>query len=139
MLLLLSDEFLMFHRCSSVPRLANLLLSNPAILPFIHRSSFFMPNYGPLWFRARDAFVYSTKEVLLRSVVLSAIGIASNAEAYYDAMCRKSGVREDGAATSYRFSFAYSFAPDNDTVNYYTCSNLIQRVKTLYTSLPVDN
>lgn len=139
MLLLTSDQFLLFHPCQDVPRLTSLLLSNPSLCAFIHRASFFMPNYGPLWFRTRDAFVHSTKEVLLRSLVLSAMSIAINAEVYYDAMCRKSGVRENNTAKSYRFSFAYSFAPDSSTVDFYRCSDLIRRVKTLYSSLPMDS
>ena len=87
-MLLSSEQFLQFHDCPNVDALASLLLSNPRILGFIHRSSFSSPNYGPLWFRCKEEWTYSSKEILLLSARRSALSIASNAGFYYDAMLR---------------------------------------------------
>ena len=87
-MLLSSEQFLQFHDCLNVDALASLLLSNPRILGFIHRSSFSSPNYGPRWFRCKEDWTYSSKEILLLSARRSAMNIASNAGFYYDAMLR---------------------------------------------------
>lgn len=48
-----------------VPLLASLLESNIRILFFTRKYAFSDPNYGPLWFRCKEYFVSSPKEVRL--------------------------------------------------------------------------
>ena len=58
-----SDAFLMFHQIQSPYRLACLLRSLPSIVFFMKRSSYYQPNYGPLWFRCQEFITSSPKEV----------------------------------------------------------------------------
>lgn len=58
-----SDVFLAFHHVSSSVHLMNLLRSLTDMVYFIKRSSYFQPNYGPLWFRCQEYFSSSPKEV----------------------------------------------------------------------------
>lgn len=46
-----------------VPLLASLLESNIRILFFTRKYAFSDPNYGSLWFRCKEYFISSPKEV----------------------------------------------------------------------------
>lgn len=70
-----SDVFLTFHHVSSSIHLMHLLRSLTDMVYFIKRSSYFQPNYGPLWFRCQEYFSSSPKEVGVRR--LSHVGAVS--------------------------------------------------------------
>ena len=61
--LLTSDLFLALHKPSSPFYLSTILRSYPMILFHIKRSSYYQPNYGPLWFRCQEYITSSPKEV----------------------------------------------------------------------------
>ena len=61
--LLLSNSFLLFHSCPSVPQLATFLVSQPSLFSFINHCSYCEPNYGPMWFSMKESVVSTEKEV----------------------------------------------------------------------------
>lgn len=60
-----SDVFLAFHNSQSPFHLTYVLRSMPSIVFFMKRSSYFQPNYGPLWFRCQEYITSSPKEVIV--------------------------------------------------------------------------
>ena len=71
---------------SSQPLFISTLLSNLSIKSIIIKCVFSDPNFGGCWFAAKSFPLSTAEEVLLSSIPLIAISIATKSDIYYEAL-----------------------------------------------------
>lgn len=135
--MLSSDVFLTFHNCPS-DVLAFLLQSTPCLMPYLYRSSLYIPNYGPLWYRCCSDRLAPSMEVLVSASFWCAQAIARDANIYFSAVKDLAECRPNRSRL-FRSRFSFAFLSDFDYVKSCKSFTLGRKTKSLFDSLPFNS